>query len=182
MTSHKTTSQINPEKVKKIKMLILDVDGIMTDCRIWFDADGEWRRTFSIRDGVGIKRLIESGYQLAIITGSKSKDIRARAEALGFQHFFEGALNKIPAYEQIKSKTQLQDSEIAYMGDDFFDIPILEKVGFSATVPDAMEEVFAHVHYVTKRPGGNGAVREVCDVIAAHGALSQGGVMTKGLK
>ncbi len=173
MANQRPTSNVKIEDIQKIKMLILDVDGIMTDCRIWLDSDGEWRRTFSIRDGVGIKRLIEAGYELAIITGSKSKDIRTRAEVLGFQHFFEGALNKIPAYEELKKKTQLQDSQIAYMGDDYFDIPILEKVGFSATVPDAMEEVFSHVRYVTQRPGGNGAVREVCDIIFTHGALAE---------
>lgn len=172
MTSPEPMKQISMDKLKKIKMLILDVDGVMTDCRIWYDADGEWRRTFSIRDGVGIKRLIEAGYQLGIITGSRAKDIRERAKSLGFQHFFEGALNKMPAFEEIKLKTHLNDSEIAYMGDDFFDIPLLERVGFAATVPDAMEQVLPHVHYITKRPGGNGAVREVCDFIWQHGALS----------
>ncbi|MFN7903619.1 MAG: KdsC family phosphatase [Pseudobdellovibrionaceae bacterium] len=173
MRKPESSSLINPEKIKNIKMLILDVDGILTNCQIWYDSSGEWRRTFSIRDGVGIKQLIESGYQLGIITGSKSQDIRARAEVLGFQHFYEGALNKIPAYEQIKDKTKLDDSEIAYMGDDFFDIPLLDKVGFAATVPDAMEQVFPHVHYITKRPAGNGAVREVCDFIAQFGALAE---------
>lgn len=152
-------------------MLIMDVDGVLTDCRVFLDSDGQWRRFFSIRDGYGISRLIESGYQTGIITGSKAEDIEKRAQVLKIQHFYQGSVHKVPAYEDILKKTGFNEDEIAYIGDDIFDVPILKRVGFSATVSDAMEEVIASVDYVTRRPAGNGAVREVCDFIFKYGAF-----------
>lgn len=151
-------------------MLVLDVDGVLTDCRIFLDADGQWKRFFSIRDGYGIARLIAAGYKTAFITGSTSKDIEARAKVLGIHYFYQGSLDKIPAFEKILQDTGFSADEVAYMGDDLFDIPVLERVGFSATVPEAMESVLQMVHYTTRRPGGNGAVREVCDLIFQFGA------------
>ena len=165
--------ELEISRLRKIKMLLLDVDGILTDCRIWMDTNGEWRRFFSIRDGVGIKLLIENGYQLGLITGSKAEDIRARVKSLGIHYHYEGSLDKEPAFLDIKKRSGFQDSEIAYMGDDFFDLPILNRVGFSATVPDAMEQVKKSVHYVTSRPGGHGAVREVCDYLLEYGIFGQ---------
>ena len=158
--------------LKKIKLLALDVDGVLTDCKIFLDTDGEWRRLFSIRDGYGIKRLHEAGYQTAIITASKAKDIKARAKTLEISHFHEGNLDKLSELKILMKRTGLKPVEIAYIGDDLFDMPVLETVGFAATVPDAMEEVFEVVEYVTKRPGGNGAVREICDMILKYGALA----------
>jgi 3-deoxy-D-manno-octulosonate 8-phosphate phosphatase (KDO 8-P phosphatase) len=169
---HNHSMGLEISRLRNIKMLILDVDGILTDCRIWMDTQGEWRRFFSIRDGVGLKRIIESGYKVALITGSKAEDIRARVKSLGIHYLHEGNLNKEPAYLDVKNKSGLEDSEIAYMGDDYFDLPILRTVGFSATVPDAMEEVKEAVHYITLRPGGNGAVREVSDYIFKYGAFN----------
>jgi 3-deoxy-D-manno-octulosonate 8-phosphate phosphatase (KDO 8-P phosphatase) len=166
------STPINIEKLKSIKMLVLDVDGILTDCKIWLDSNGQWKRFFSIRDGVGIKSLIEAGYQVGIITGSKAEDIRSRVQILGIQYFYEGALDKVPAFNDLQKKSGLLPSEMAYMGDDFFDIPVLQKVQFAATVPDAMEDVFQSVHYVTHRPAGHGAVREICDYILKYGFYS----------
>lgn len=163
---------VNIEKLKSIKMLVLDVDGILTDCKLWMDSNGQWKRIYSIRDGVGIKALIESGYKVGIITGSKAEDVRARAQMLGIQYFFEGALDKIPSFSELQKNSGLQPFEMAYMGDDVFDIPVLKQVQFAATVPDAMDEVLNEVHYVTKRPAGNGAVREVCDYILKYGYFS----------
>ncbi len=154
-------------------MLVLDVDGVLTDCRVWMDSNGEWKRFYSIRDGVGLKLLQEAGYKLAIITGSKSTDIKARSEVLGIDYFYEGALNKIPAFEKLKKDSGISTAEMAYMGDDVFDIPLLQSVGFAATVPEAVDEVMDCVKYVTKRPGGNGAVREVCDYILKYGFFSK---------
>lgn len=151
-------------------MLILDVDGVLTDCRIFLDSDGQWKRFFSIRDGYGIARLIEAGYKIAVITGSKAKDIEARVQALGIHYFFQGSLDKVPAFENILKETGFAPEEVAYMGDDLFDMPLLERVGFSATVPEAMEDILEMVHYTARRPGGNGAVREVCDLIFKYGA------------
>jgi 3-deoxy-D-manno-octulosonate 8-phosphate phosphatase (KDO 8-P phosphatase) len=153
------------EDLKRIKLLCLDVDGVLTDCRIWLDSKDEWRRFFSIRDGYGLMRLKEQGFLTAIITGSKAKDIRERAKALNIDYFFEGNLNKMPALEEIAGKSELHFDQIAYMGDDLFDLPLLKRVGFAATVPDALESVKKVCQYVTLRPGGNGAVREVCDLL-----------------
>lgn len=167
------STPIDIQKLKSIKMLVLDVDGILTDCRLWMDSNGQWKRIFSVRDGVGIKALIDAGYQLGIITGSVAEDIRSRVKVLGIQHFYEGALNKAPAFKDLLQKTGLSPQEMAYMGDDFFDLPILREVQFAATVPDAMEEVLEHVQYVTRRPAGNGAVREVCDYILKYGHFAK---------
>jgi 3-deoxy-D-manno-octulosonate 8-phosphate phosphatase (KDO 8-P phosphatase) len=167
------STTVNIEKLNSIKMLILDVDGIMTDCRLWMDANGQWKRIYSVRDGVGIKALIESGYQVAVITGATAEDVRARVKMLGIQYLFEGALNKIPPFEELQKQSGINPSEMAYMGDDHFDLPVLNAVQFSATVPDAMDEVLDAVQYVTRRPAGNGAVREVCDFILRHGFYSK---------
>jgi len=161
-------------KINKVKMLVLDVDGVLTDCRIWMDSNGEWKRFYSIRDGVGIKRLIESGYKVAVITGSKAEDIRARVKVLGMHYLFEGHADKMPAFLDLQKQSGLNADEMAYVGDDYFDIPLLEAVAFGATVPEAVEEVISVAKYITKRPGGNGAVREVCDLIYKHGAFSAG--------
>lgn len=158
--------------LRNIKMLVLDVDGVLTDCRLWMDSNGEWKRFFSIRDGVGIKRLIESGYKLAVITGSKAEDIRQRVKNLGIQYFFEGAADKVPSFLELQKQSGMKPEEMACVGDDIFDIPLIQAVAFGVTVPEAVEEVIEEADYVTKRPGGNGAVREVCDLIYKHGAFS----------
>lgn len=152
-------------------MLVLDVDGVLTDTRMWFDGT-EWRRFFSVRDGVGIVRLIQSGYQIAVITGSRTEDIRSRVKSLGIQYFYEGALDKEPSFLQLQKDSGLNPAEMAYVGDDIFDIPLIQAVAFSATVPEAVEEVVEVADYVTRRPGGCGAVREICDYIYKYGAFS----------
>lgn len=152
----------------------MDVDGVLTDCRVFMDSDGQWKRMFSIRDGYGIVRLMEAGYKTAIITGSKSKDIEARAKGLGINYFFEGSLDKVPAFEKVLQDSGLSADEVAYMGDDLFDMPLLQRVGFAATVSDAMEDVLKIANYVARRPAGNGAVREVCDLILKSGAFREG--------
>ncbi len=156
-------------------MLVLDVDGVLTDCRLWMDSNGDWKRFYSIRDGVGIKRLIESGYKLAVITGTKAEDIRQRVKNLGIQFFYEGATDKIPSFLELQKQSGIQAEEMAYLGDDIYDIPLIQAVAFGAAVPEAVEEVIEVAQYITKRPGGNGAVREVCDLIYKHGALSLSG-------
>ncbi|MBO9667321.1 MAG: HAD-IIIA family hydrolase [Bdellovibrio sp.] len=165
---------IEISKLKNIKMLVLDVDGVLTDTRIWFDGT-EWRRFFSIRDGVGIKRLTEAGYKIAVITGSKAEDLRARVKSLGIHFLYEGALDKEPSFLQLQKESGFTPEQMAYVGDDIFDIPLLQSVAFGATVPEAVDEVIEIADYVTKRPGGCGAVREVCDYIYKYGAFASGG-------
>ena len=160
------------EKLRKIKLLILDVDGVLTDTRIFMDSNGEWKRFFSIRDGVGIKELHKWGYQTAVITGSKSKDITERMKMLGISYFYDGHLDKTPAFKQLQEQSQMATSEMAYIGDDIYDLPLLKSVGYSATVPEAVEEVKAIVDYITQRAGGLGAAREICDQIIKHGYFS----------
>ena len=167
------TLGINVQKLGSIKMLVLDVDGVLTDCRLWMDSNGEWKRFYCVRDGVGIKALVEAGYKLAIITGSQAADIRIRAKMLGFHYFYEGAIDKEPSFEKLRAESGLQPHEMAYVGDDIFDIPLIKAVAFGATVPEAVDEVLEAAHYVTKRPGGNGAVREVCNYLLKYGYYSK---------
>lgn len=154
-------------------MLVLDVDGVLTDCRLWMDSNGEWKRIYSVRDGVGIKELSAAGYKLAIITGAQATDVRARAKMLGFDYFYEGAMDKWPSFEKLQKESGLKSEEMAYVGDDIYDIPLINAVGFGATVPEAVDEVLDVADYVTKRPGGNGAVREICNFILKYGYHSK---------
>lgn len=164
-----------PADLSQIKALVMDVDGILTDCTTFLGDDGQWRRAFNIRDGIGIKALIRAGYVVGMITGSRSIDIEARQIQLGIPHLFSGIEDKLEAFHEFLNKTQLAPNEVAYMGDDLPDLPVLEMVGFAATVPEAVDEVLDAVDYVTRRAGGAGAAREVCDMILKNGALQAKG-------
>lgn len=157
------------DRTRNIKLLAFDVDGIMTDNKVWMNEVGQWRRAFSVRDGYGLQRLRENGYLLAIITGSQSDDVRERAKVLKFHFYYEGSLHKMPALEDIKEKTGLEYKNILYMGDDLFDVPLIERAGIGVTVPEASEDVLSKSTWVTKASGGNGAVREVCDWVFMNG-------------
>lgn len=160
-------------KLKNIKMLVMDVDGIMTDTRIILDSSLGWKRFFSVRDGIGIHRLRHHGYKTAVITGSCSEDVQKRMQHLKIDYYYENKLDKGPAFEDLKNESGFSDEEICYIGDDIFDIPILKLVGFSATVPEAVEEVLKECDYITKRGGGYGAVRDLCQLILEHGWFSE---------
>ncbi len=153
----------------------MDVDGILTDCKIWMDASGEWRRAFTVRDGIGIKRVIRAGYQVGWITGSQAADIQARAKMLGVTFVSDGQEDKTSAFADFCTRVGCDASEVAYIGDDLPDLPLLEKAGFSATVPSAVPEVLSAVGYVTSYDGGNGAAREVCDLVFNYGFYSDRG-------
>ncbi len=168
---HNVRVELEVTKLKNIKMLVLDVDGVLTDTKLWYDGR-EWRRFFSIRDGVGIKRIMEAGYKTAVITGSKAEDIQARVKSLGINYFYEGALDKEPSFLRLQQESGIKPEEMAYIGDDIFDIPMIKTVAFGATVPEAVDEVLEVAHYVTRRPGGCGAVREICDFIYKYGAFA----------
>ncbi len=148
-----------------IKMLILDVDGVLTDGRIWWVEGTGWTRSFHVRDGYGMKLLMKDGIEIALISGGDSASVRERAKFLGINHVHLGDENKIVALGKVLSDTGIKAEECAFMGDDLFDIPVLRKVGFSVTVPGAVPEVKDVVHFITQMPGGMGAVREVCDLI-----------------
>ncbi len=152
-------------KLARIKLLLLDVDGVMTDGRIIYDNRGNELKAFDVKDGHGLKMLQRAGIRVGIITGRKSEIVSRRAEELGIDLLYQGALRKIEPYREILETCALHDSQVAYVGDDLVDLPILRRVGFSATVADAHADVAPLVDYVTTRPGGRGAVREICDLL-----------------
>jgi 3-deoxy-D-manno-octulosonate 8-phosphate phosphatase (KDO 8-P phosphatase) len=153
------------EKLKRIKMLILDVDGVMTDGRIIMDDAGREMKNFDVRDGHGIKILQRYGIKVAILTGRQSKVVGHRAKDLEIEDVHQGAFNKKEIFDQILKKRKLKACETAFMGDDIVDIPVLKRVGFSAAVADALDVVKKSADYVTRNGGGHGAVREVCEMI-----------------
>lgn len=164
------------DKIHKIKMLVMDVDGVMTDGRIILGHDGQWTRFYSVRDGAGIVFLQNEGYKTGIITGANSPDVQKRADHLKINHYFPNQTDKGPAFEEIKKRTGFSNEEICYIGDDIFDIPVLKQVGFAVTVPGAMEPVKNIAHYITKSHEGKGAIRELCEIIMHHGFYAQKGV------
>lgn len=157
-------------------MLVMDVDGVMTDGRIAYAGDGQWSRFYSVRDGAGIVNLISKGYKTGIITGAQSIDVVKRAEHLKIHYLYTGKADKSPAYSEIKVASGYTDDEICYIGDDIFDIPLLKQVGFAVSVPGGLDVVKEVSHYITTQSEGLGAVRELCDLISAHGFYSHQGV------
>ena len=153
------------ERLKKIKLLILDVDGVLTDGRIIFDSNGIESKFFNVKDGHGIKMLQRSGVEVGIISGRESQVVYNRAVELGIGQVYQKALDKLVPYRQMLEATGLTDEEVDFMGDDVIDIPILKRVGFAAAPADAVNEVLPFVQFVSKNRGGWGAVREVCDLI-----------------
>lgn len=153
------------EKLKKIKLLIMDVDGVMTDGRIIMDDAGHETKNFNVRDGHGIKLLQRYGIPVALLTGRQSKVVTHRARDLEIKEVHQKVFNKKEVFEKILKKHKLSPDEAAFIGDDIVDIPVLKRVGFSVAVADADDMVKKSVHYVAKNKGGQGAVREVCEMI-----------------
>ena len=153
------------ERLKKIELLLLDVDGVLTDGRIIYANDGQETKAFDVKDGHGLKLLQRAGIKVGIITGRQSQVVLKRAEELGIEIVYQGSRDKLIEYEEILQLHGLSDEQIAYVGDDIVDLPVLSRVGFAATVIDSVEDIKPYVHYVTERPGGRGAVREICDLI-----------------
>lgn len=153
------------EKLQPIELLLLDVDGVMTDGRIIWDAHGVETKAFNVKDGHGIKLVQRAGIQVGIITGRTSPVVDLRAKELGIDILYQGALKKLDSYLDIKQRTGLEDRQIAYMGDDVIDVPVMRRVGFAAAPADALPEVAALADYVARCNGGMGAVRELCDLL-----------------
>jgi 3-deoxy-D-manno-octulosonate 8-phosphate phosphatase (KDO 8-P phosphatase) len=152
-------------KIRELRLMILDVDGVMTDGRIIMDDTGRETKNFNVKDGHGIKMLIRYGIDVIIITGRQSKVVEHRARDLGIGEVHQGIHDKVEIFTEILRRRKLDREHVAYMGDDVVDIPLLNRVGFSAAVADASEEVKRSVDYITVKAGGNGAVREVCELI-----------------
>lgn len=153
------------EKLQHIKILIMDVDGVMTDGRIIINDDGRETKNFDVRDGHGIKLVQRYGIEVALLTGRQSEVVKHRANELGITEVHQKIFNKKEVFVEILQKNNLNADQAAFIGDDIIDIPVLKEAGFSATVADAIDIVKKTVDYVTKNKGGRGAVREVCEML-----------------
>jgi len=152
-------------KIKRLKLLILDVDGVLTDGRLFFDDNGKEYKCFHARDGHGIKLLRQSGVEVAVISGRKSNSVTIRMQNLGVEYVYQGHENKRAAFSEILQTLQLTPDQVAHVGDDVLDLPIMVQVGFAVAVQDANFAVKRHADWCTSVAGGMGAVREVCDLI-----------------
>jgi len=161
------------ERAAGIRALVLDVDGVLTDGQLYFDNQGNEMKAFSTRDGLGMRALQQQGLLLALITGRQSQIVAHRAASLGIQHVYQGRNDKLNAFHELLAATGIRAAETCYAGDDWVDIPVLDRVGLAVTVADADAVVKNHAHWVTERPGGRGAVREICDLILAARGLDQ---------
>ena len=155
-------------RARRIKFLILDVDGVMTDGGLFYSADGVEFKRFNAHDGYGVVRARESGLGIGIISGRETPIVAARARVLGIDDVYQGAADKVAAMRKIQARYNLEDSEIAFIGDDLFDLPLLAVAGLSAAPKNARPEVRRKVDYVTSVAGGDGAVREIIDFILSH--------------
>lgn len=162
------------EKLKHIKLLILDVDGVMTDGKLYFDGQGETLKAFNSKDGLGIKMLLDNDIHVTIISGRDSDIVRSRAKELGIDTLFLGQHSKIAAFHECLKKYQLTAEQIAYIGDDVNDLPVMKQVAVSVAPADAFEDIKAISAWVSQRNGGDGVVREVCDqLLKAQGKWQQ---------
>ena len=159
-------------KAQGIRLVIFDVDGVLTDGSLFLGDDGQEYKAFHSRDGHGMKMLQQTGVTIGIITGRTSEVVRIRMESLGVAHVFQGKLEKLPAYEELRDALGLADDQIAYVGDDVVDLPIMRRVGLAIAVSDAHPLVLQHAHWQTPHAGGRGAGRDVCELIMeAQGSL-----------
>lgn len=152
-------------KAKEVKLLLLDVDGVLTDGSISYTDEGSEIKTFNVRDGFGMNLLRKAGVEIGLITARSSNALKRRVQDLKLTHVYQGKRKKVEVFEQIIDELGLAPQQVAYMGDDWLDLALLKRVGFSATVADGDAEVKDVVDYVSRRPGGRGAVREVCELI-----------------
>ena len=152
-------------RAKALKLMIFDVDGVLTDGGLRFGAEGEVIKTFNVLDGLGIKLLQQSGVAVAIISARQSPIVAKRAHDLGIKILLQGVHDKRTAFEATMTDTGLLAEQCGFMGDDVIDLPVMLRTGFAASVPNGHPEVRARAHLVTEAAGGKGAVREVCDFI-----------------
>lgn len=153
------------QRAQKIKLLICDVDGVFSDGRIYLSNAGEELKAFHTRDGYGVRSLLTSGFQLAVITGRQSKIVENRMTALGIQHIYQGIDNKFVPYEALLSLYNVTPEEVAYIGDDIVDLPVMKAVGLAVCVADGHPYVRQHAHLLTHLHGGHGALRELADLL-----------------
>lgn len=153
------------ERAAKVRLVLFDVDGVLTDGSLFYGDDGQEYKAFNSRDGHGMVMLQKSGVKIGIITGRTSEVVRLRMQGLGIELVYQGQRDKLPAYEELKARLGLTDEEIAYVGDDVVDLPVMQRVGFAIGVADAHALVRERAHWCTGQPGGRGAAREVCELL-----------------
>jgi 3-deoxy-D-manno-octulosonate 8-phosphate phosphatase (KDO 8-P phosphatase) len=162
------------ERARRLRLMIFDVDGVMTDGALYYADSGEEIKAFNVRDGQGIKLLQAAGVKTAIITSRRSRLVELRAQNLGIGHLKQGVEDKLAAYEQLTAECGLTAEQTGFVGDDVVDLPVLRRCGLAIAVPDAPEMLKQYVHYVTRAHGGHGAVREACElVLRAQGAMEK---------
>jgi len=155
------------ERASKISMLVLDVDGVLTDGKLFFDHAGNEMKAFNTRDGLGMKALQKVGIEVAVITGRKSEAVTHRMAQLGIKHVYQGREDKLDAFLDLLKITGLDAQQTCFAGDDWIDLPVLLRAGLAVSVADAEDRVKQQAHWITKRNGGDGAVREICNLILA---------------
>lgn len=162
----KGTAKRFENQFKQIKLALFDVDGILTDGKVfWQGEEVGFNRFFHVRDGYGLKLLKMAGIEVGIITGGNSRGLKERFKQLGIDNFYYGKEDKRSAYLELQQKYEYTDSQILYMGDEYFDLPLLKKAGFSATVPSASLAIQESCDYITEKSAGDGAAREVIDLL-----------------
>ncbi|MCP4288034.1 MAG: 3-deoxy-manno-octulosonate-8-phosphatase KdsC [Gammaproteobacteria bacterium] len=161
------------ERAARIKLVVFDVDGVLTDGSLYLGDDGLEYKAFNAKDGLGMKMLQRSGVKIGIITARNSHVVALRMESLGIEHLYQGQENKLPAFKDLQQKLRLDTEQIAYVGDDVVDLPIMRHVGLAIAVQDAHKLAIEHAHWKTVACGGRGAAREVCELLLeAQGNLS----------
>jgi 3-deoxy-D-manno-octulosonate 8-phosphate phosphatase (KDO 8-P phosphatase) len=155
------------ERAARVRLVSFDVDGVFTDGRLYYGAEGEQLKVFHVRDGHGIKALLQLGIQVAVISGRRSAAVSRRMQELGIQHLFQGDDDKLPILETLQKKLGVDSEHTACVGDDVADLPLMRAAGLAIAVADAQAEVRAQAHWCTPSGGGQGAVREVCDLIVS---------------
>jgi 3-deoxy-D-manno-octulosonate 8-phosphate phosphatase (KDO 8-P phosphatase) len=153
------------ERARKIRLVIVDNDGVMTDGRIVYGDHGDELKFFDVQDGFGLVLLNRAGYVTVMISGKKSSVNKRRAKDLQFSNIYQNSFDKLAVFEKASKKHKVRAEEICYIGDDLIDLPPMKRAGFAVAVPDAVDEVLKTAHYVTARRGGHGAVREVVDIL-----------------
>ncbi len=163
MTAHFMQNAI--EKARQIKLVIFDVDGVLTDGTLFLGDDGQEYKAFNAKDGHGMVMLRQSGTQIGIITARTSNLVAKRMAGLGIEHVYQGQKNKVVAFETLLEKCQLETSQVAFVGDDVVDLPVMGKVGLAVAVADAQPIVKEYADWITPRNGGRGAARDICEFI-----------------
>ncbi len=156
---------IDKEKISKIKMFVFDLDGVFTDGSIIINEDGSESKVYNVLDGHGVKLWQRAGFKTAIISGRATKATSLRAQQLSIEYVFQGCKEKLPVFESLLDSVKLKPEEVAFIGDDVIDLPILTRVGFGVAVANAVDELKEYADYVTSQPGGKGAIREAIELI-----------------